>query len=360
MTFANKSRTGTRVYTQNLYRALEQHSDWQFRSLDAADEPARLSGGLASNLSSILWLRSRAETRLLSDPPDLFHAAAYLAPRHLACPLILNIFDTSYLTYPQHFDWKWKIYARTVIPSGVRRAAAILTLSDHARSEIARAYRISDEHVFVVPPGIGAEFQPEQASSRLAQVRESYGLRENYLLYVGERHPRKNLGALIEAFECVHRRFPELQFVLAGPRTQAPELAATIASSPASRAIRELGYVPQPDLPALYSGARAFVFASLLEGFGMPPLEAMACGTPVVCAPNPPMPQVLGDAALFTDDSSSRALAEGIERVLSAESLVNQLRARGITRAKRNTWELAAQKTIQVYESVLAAQERVR
>lgn len=359
MTFALRSMTGTRVYTHKLYEALTELSDWNFLQVNGgAPTTARPRGNFSTSAQSVLWLLKNAERQAKQIQPDLYHSAAYLGPWRLPCPSVLNVFDTTYLAYPRHFDWKWRVYARTIIPRAIRSATAVLTLSGHARDEILKAYRVPRERVRIVAPGIGAEFQPHRDVVRLARLRAKYGLAENYLIYVGGREPRKNLPALVKAFEIVRRAYPDLQFVIAGPRAKPAENSHVMESSSAAPAIREPGFVPQEDLPALYAGARAFFYASMLEGFGMPPLEAMACGTPVVTAPNPPMPEVLGDAALFTADDSPAALAQGMLRLLSDNTLARELGARGVARAKHFTWENAARKTIEVYQELLAQSGR--
>lgn len=356
MTFAARGLTGTRVHTQTLFQFLAAQADWEMQQI--CDPWNADKGKLKSNARSMTWLWSGLEKELQRAQPDLFHVAAYLGPRCAPCPMIVNVFDTTYLTYPHDFDWKWRFYARVVIPATVKRAAAIITDSEIMRDDIVRAYHTPPQRVHVVPPGIGGEFHPIGNADTIVAMRARYKLGENYLLYVGERHPRKNLPALLAAFARARSAFPTLEFAVAGPRRETKEFERAVNEFKIREAVRELDYVPQSDLPALYAGARAFLFASKLEGFGMPPVEAMACGTPVISAPNPPMPKVLGDAAWFTENDSPDALATGIVRVLRDEPLANQLRARGIERARLYSWESSARKTLGIYETVLKNKAR--
>lgn len=359
MTFTTRTMTGTRVYTHNLYDALLRVSDWNFVKVYGSSETnTHGRGKLQGNLQNIAWLFGRAEKQAKQMRPDLYHSAAYLGPWRLPCPGVLNVFDTSYLAYPHQFDWRWKMYARTVIPNAVKHASAVLTLSEHARGEIVRAYNLPCERVHIVAPGIGAEFRPVSDPIILQALRAKYELADNYVLYVGARHPRKNLPALVRALEMVRGKHPDLQFVIAGPVDRNSEPLPDLASVNGRPALRQVDFVPQQDLAALYSGARAFFYASKLEGFGIPPVEAMACGTPVVTAPNPPMPEVLGDAALYTDDDSPSALAQGMLRLLSDAALAQELRERGISRARMYTWENAAHKTLGIYQEILARSKR--
>lgn len=355
MTFTVRSLTGTRVYTQKLFQAIAAQGAYDLGELYGNREagvPRR--GTLRSNARNILWLLSGLENELKRAHPVLFHAAAYLGPLRAPCPMILNVFDTTYAAFPRDFDWKFRFYARTFIPSAIRRASAILTLSGHARGELMRLYGLPGERVHIVPPGVGAEFHPLDDPNELARVRAKYDLPEKYLIYVGGRNHRKNVPVLIAAFARARREIPDLHLVLAGPRSGPHATDAPISASGAAHAIRQLDFVPEADLPALYADARACIFASRLEGFGMPPVEAMACGTPVVAAPNPPMPEVLGDAAWFTANDSVEAMTAGILRVLGDDALRVTLRERGIERAHLYAWTESARKTIGIYDHVLA------
>lgn len=354
-TFAQREWTGTRIYTRNLYHAVAATQRVTLQELRRArashGAPRR---GALSAAQNILWLTRGLERALNARAPDLLHVAAYVGPRRAPCPIIANIFDITYLAYPQDFDWKWRAYARWVIPHTARTAAAIVTLSEHARGEIIRAYQLAPERVHIVAPGIGSEFHPPIALSAVEKSRAQYNLSADYLLYVGAANERKNISALIAAFARLRADFPRLTFVLAGhPFSSRDKVTQALRAHAVENAVTRLAYVPQADLPLLYAGARAFVYASKLEGFGMPPVEAMACGTPVVAAPNPPLPDVLGAAAYWADDDSPAALARAIRRVLTDETLAQTLRARGIARAQMYTWQDAARKTIQVYENVL-------
>lgn len=358
MTFTARNVTGTGVYSRKLYAGIAADRGWDLRALDGSAGTGERFGNLLPHLRNLVWLWAGLENELVRAKPDLFHAAAFLGPRHAPCPMLVNVFDTSYITFPQAFDWKWHFYARTVIPRTLKNSAAILTLSEHARGEIARSYAVPRRRIHIVPPGIGQEFRADLDADSVARVRAKYKLGENYLIYVGGRSARKNVPALVEAFALARHALPDLELALAGPIPHHNPLTPVLAATGAAQAIHELDYVPQDDLPALYAGARAFVYPSKLEGFGIPPVEAMACGAPVISAPNPPMPQVLGDAACFTENDSPGALAAGILRVLQDESLRRTLREHGIHRAKLYTWENSARKTVEIYKEILTRSGR--
>lgn len=354
MTFAYNSMTGTRVLARQLTTALRKLDVYEIVEVTARAGGDAQKTNRANGIGNVWWLGRELSRVLETEHAALLHVAAYVGPRRAPCPSIANIFDTTYLTYPNDFDWKWRAYAQVFIPNTIRRASAVLTLSEHAKSEIARHYKLLPEQVNVVYPGVSGVFCRTADAETINAAREKFDLPENYLIFVGAQMPRKNIPALIQALGKLGDDLGNLTLVLVGPRERGSSEIQRVISELGLRArVRELGFIGDVDLAVLYQGARAFVYASKLEGFGMPPVEAMACGTPVVCAPNPPMPEVLGDAAYFTQNDSPEALAEGIARVLKDEALAQTLRARGIARAQMYTWENAARKTLAVYQQVL-------
>jgi glycosyltransferase involved in cell wall biosynthesis len=357
MTFAAKSLTGTRVFAQNLFDALCAQNGYAMRAVNAnAITRAERSGNLWTGLQNVWWLQNGLPRAVRDQHAALLHIGAYLGPRRAACPVIVNVLDTTYLEFPDDFDWKWRLYARLWIPPALENAAALVTLSEHARGEIARRYRVARAKIHVVYPGIASEFHPTADARTIAGTRARYALPDEYILFVGAQETRKNIPALLRAFHLARAEFPNLALALIGPRGGgSAEMARVRRALNLARAVRELGYVPQSDLPALYAGARAFVYASKREGFGMPPVEAMACGAPVIAAPNPPLPEVLSDAAYFARDDTPAALAQAIGHVLRDDALAQLLRAKGRARAREFTWARAARATMQIYADVLRA-----
>ncbi|MBI4673043.1 MAG: glycosyltransferase family 4 protein [Chloroflexi bacterium] len=355
MTFAVKSLTGTRVFAQNLFDALCAQSAYELRAINANEiTRAEKTGNVLTGLRNWWWLQHELPHAVKAEHVALLHCAAYLGPRHAACPMVANILDTTYLAFPRDFDWKWRFYARTLIPPTVSNAAAILTLSEHARGEIARAFDAPRAKIKIVYPGVAAEFHAAADASTIAALRARYALPNSYVLFVGAQETRKNIPTLVHMLTRVRNEFAGLGLVLVGPRgSGSPEIQRVVNALGSRDAVREVGYVAQGEMPALYAGARAFVYASKLEGFGMPPLEAMACRIPVIAAPNPPLPEVLGDAAYFAPDDSPDALAQALARVLRDDALGDVLRARGLERAREFTWARAARTTIRIYDEIL-------
>lgn len=344
LSFASKSRTGTRVYAEQLCAALTALGDYEI-------QPVR---NLFSGARNLWWLQVELPRLLAQQRAALVHAAAFLGPLRAPCPMVVNVFDTIYLDYPAEFDAKWRLYARLLIPPTVRRAVAIITLSEHAQTQIAQAYRVPLDRVRVIPPGVGAEFRVTPTPAQITETRASFGLGERYLLFVGATEPRKNVASLVDALALLRHQFPDLELALVGPRGRGwKAIEDSITRHGLQNAVHEVGFVASSDLASLYAGAHAFVFPSLAEGFGMPLIEAMASGTPVVAATNAPTPEVVGEAACLARGSDSQALADAVSRVLSDPWYAADLVERGRARAALYTWERAARETAQVYRDVL-------
>jgi glycosyltransferase involved in cell wall biosynthesis len=265
--------------------------------------------------------------------------------------VVITVHDATDLTMPDLYPASWRLLHAVWGVPAVRRAAAIIVPSAAARLEVARAYRIAPERVWVTHEGVDARFRPMVApDATLAR----YGLRRPYVLFVGTAGPRKNLDRLLEAFARTCRASPAIdqQLVLAGPR---PGLARRLGERARSLGVADRlvfpGWIEEQDLPAVYAGARCLCYASLAEGFGLPIVEAMACGIPVLTSNCSSMPEVAGDAALLVDPLSVDAIAGGLTRLLTDEPLRRDLVARGLARARGLTWDGTAMATARVYRA---------
>jgi glycosyltransferase involved in cell wall biosynthesis len=297
---------------------------------------------------------------------DIFHATEHLLPPLRRLRTVFTFHDAIYALFPQYHLPMNRLFLGSMMPRFLRRADAIVTVSECSKGDAVRLYGIDPARIRVIYEGVDARFQPVTDPARLAQVRARYALPERYVLYVGTIEPRKNLVALLEAWSKI--RISDFEFrnllVIAGKK-------GWLYESFFSR-LRELGlegevilpgYIADEDLPAVYSAASVFVFPSLYEGFGLPPLEAMACGTPVVCSNASSLPEVCGpaaaggsvdrpEAALLVEPTDVAALAQAMERVLSDEPLRATLRARGLAQAAQFSWERTARETLAVYREV--------
>ncbi|MHB1417624.1 MAG: glycosyltransferase family 4 protein [Chloroflexota bacterium] len=265
---------------------------------------------------------------------------------------VVTIHDAIAFRYPQGYPWLNNFLHRRYIPALLGQVDAVITVSRYSKRELTRFLRLPAAAVAVVPNGVDGRFRPLSAGSARA-VAARYGLSGRYILSVGAVQARKNLGQLLEAFARLHALFPQHKLAIAGPSLWKHEgLQSQVSRLGLVDKVALLGYVADEDLPALYGAAEAFVFPSLYEGFGLPPLEAMACGCPVVCSDATSLPEVAGDAALLVNAGDPADLAEGMRRVLEDGDLRMQLRERGLLRAGAFSWEETARLTLDTYRRV--------
>jgi glycosyltransferase involved in cell wall biosynthesis len=289
---------------------------------------------------------------IIHDPNGI---APFLAPR-LGAKRIVTIHDAFAYVHPEmhnRFDnWRYRWH----LPYAAGRADAVITNSQHSQSDLVLHLGLPADHVHVTPLGVDCSFTPVSDGPGRAAVLAGYGIKPPYLLYVGSINGRKNVARLFEAYARVRARHPEVTLVVGGKRQwQTAEIDATFRRLDLGDNIHFTGYLDDADLPALYSAAAAFVFPSLYEGFGLPPLEAMACGTPVVTSNVSSLPEVTGEAALLVDPLDVAGLAAAIGRVIDDPALAATLRARGLARAQQFTWERAARETLAIYNQVRLA-----
>ncbi len=316
----------------------------------------------------------------------LYHSPYYLMPYLPGVPSLVTSYDLIPLFYPEYYAATQRLIYRLAHILALRTARVILAISQATQSDLVRAFHVDPRRVHVTPLAADATFAPRSAA-QIAAARSKYALPEQYALYLGINKPHKNLPRLVEAWRLskINFKISNIKLVIAGQwderypeaRQLAKEtgLAACRRGSLAPRGRRAqgpmlqglsdrlldqiifAGPVEETDLPALYSGATLFVFPSLYEGFGLPVLEAMACGTPVVCSNTSSLPEVAGDAALQVNPLDVDALAEAIGRALINDELRRNLREKGLAQAARFSWEQTARKTQSAYET-LAGLER--
>jgi alpha-1,3-rhamnosyl/mannosyltransferase len=293
------------------------------------------------------WLMRRARVDVVHTP---IFAGMVAAPR----PYVLTLHDLIPLQTPEVISRTAAAYWRLVLPRAVRRADAIITGSDFTRAEILEYFDLAPERVVTVPHGVEPRFVPVDDVAGLRAVRARHRLPDRFVLFVGIASPRKNLDRLVRAFGALtDEERGDTHLLLAGPPGWKNEaLDAAIASSPVTSRIRHLGVVPDDDLPALYSLARAVANLSAREGFGLPALEAMACGAPLVCADRTSFPEVVGDAAVLVDPDDESAVARALAEAIAGGAEVLARRARGLVRARDFTWARSAAATLAVYRRV--------
>jgi glycosyltransferase involved in cell wall biosynthesis len=270
---------------------------------------------------------------------------------------IVTIHDAIAFRYPNAYPWFNNFLHRCYVPATVSNVDRVHTVSRCSAADLTAMAEVPASKISVVPLAASPGFKPvDPAAAR--QVTAKYGLDDRpYILSVGAQQARKNRDRLLAAFALVHQQFPDCRLVVCGPTLwRPPDLAASWPNGDGKDAVRFIGYVPEAELPALYSGATLFTFPSLYEGFGLPVLEAMACGTPVVCSGTSSLPEVAGAAAVSVDPLNVADIAGAMTRLLRHEDLRRSLRERGLARAAEFTWERAAAEVVGVYNRTLDGQ----
>ena len=292
---------------------------------------------------------------LRRERPDVFHAPHYVLPPAVPCRSVVTIHDCIHLMFPQYLPNKAAYaYARVSMWAAVKRSNCILTVSEASKRDILHFFNVAPEKIVVVYNAIDDHFWLTPPEEEVARVRESYQLDHQFVLYVGNIKPHKNLVRLIEAFDELRRSGPEeLKLLIIGDEiSKLPSLRRAVHRHKLHKHVRFLGYVSDGTLRILYRLASLFVFPSLYEGFGLPPLEAMASGTPVVTSNQSSLPEVTGDAAVLVDPYDVSSIVDGMRRVLTDPVLAANLRRRGPERAREFSWPRSVQKIRAVYEQV--------
>ncbi len=299
-------------------------------------------------------MQTRAFSVLNEVNPDLAHFTNSISPLGTRVPTVLTIHDMSLSLFPQFHPLRRRL-TRPLVRLCARKAKAIITVSESARRDMMRLWGLPPDGIHVVPEAPAPEFKPLKESEMLEQVRRRYGLSQRFILYVGTIEPRKNLTRLLRAFAGMRRRqVLTHQLVLAGSLGWGfREVIESIDPLGLNDSVRFLGYVPFADLPALYNLSEFFVFPSIYEGFGLPVVEAMASGTPVISSRESSLNEVGGGAVEFIDPLEVESIEQALVRLATDEELRESLASEGLARVGRFSWRKAAQATLTVYRSVL-------
>lgn len=304
---------------------------------------------------SAIWHRLRIPlpVDLVTGPVDIFHAPDYVLPPVSSGVTMITVHDLAFLIHPECADQNLRLFLEKTVPRSAARANYIITDSENTRNDVICLLDADPERVFVVPGGVDPSFVPANEEA-VHQVRCEYELKLPYVLAVGVIEPRKNFPRLIDAFSRFRVRTGlNYELVIAGGNGWlSDETYREAERSPFANNVRFTGYVPDRHLAALYSGAEVFAYPSLYEGFGLPVLEAMACGTTVVCANTSSLPECAGDAALLFPPDDPDAMAATLEQACGDTALRTDLIRRGERRVAEFQWERAAERMIEIYERV--------
>ncbi len=313
-----------------------------------------------ASIEKLIWEQYAAPFAARKAKVDLLYVPYFAPPLFPGMPSVITIHDVIPLRLPQYrTDPKMKAYLQ-LITRAAHKATLIITVSQHAKQDMMDALKLPAERIRVIYEAAGEEYNLITDQALLARVRANYGLTGRYVLYLGGLDQRKNVPQLVRAFAQLykHLRDPDLQLLIAGnpdkqsgplfpdPRPVAAELGVT------DQVICR--FIEEEDKPAIYSGASVFVFPSLYEGFGLPPLEAMSCGTPVICSNRTSLPEVVGDAAIKLDPDNIYEIVEAMYSVLTNSTLRLDLQARSLKRAAQFNWRQTATETLATFEEAVA------
>ncbi len=316
---------------------------------------------LSDRQLAVLWQRLRVPVPVewITGQVDLYHSPDFVLPPVRRARTALTVHDLSFLRHPECSSPPLLEYLLRAVPRSVARADVLLADSENTRQDLVELLGVEEERVFVVYAGVDARFAPRTPDPQRAAVLERYGIRRPFILGLGTLQPRKNFCRLIHAYaqlrdEC---RVPHQLVIGGGKGWLYEDIFDAVDTLGLHGDVLLSGFVDDADLPTLYRAADAFAFPSLYEGFGIPVLEAMSCGTPVVTSTTSSLPEVAGDAALCVPPDDVGALAHALWRLLDDQELRAVLRERGLAQAGRFTWESAAEQLLRVYRHVLSLEE---
>jgi Glycosyltransferase len=356
---------GSRTYIHCLTQALIRRGGENVYTLyhpDVSTAPKDAYAGTNITLGRVAPSRVK---RLLSfghllrrDHIDLFHCQ-YLAPPMLPCPYVLTLHDIIHESNPEFYPGGLRSLMSRLYPRSARKAAAVLTISEYSRQEIIKRYQIPEARVRVALLAADDSFKPATDQAQVRRAARRYGINGKYILFVGRIEPRKNIPGLIEAFGMLTADGATGHtLVIAGMMDDLYRKFHTETTARFCGRVVFTGKVEQEDLPSLYAGADLFVYPSFAEGFGLPPLEAMACGTPVIASNTTSLPEVVGEAGILIDPHDTTALAHAMQRVLADADLQRTLRTRGLEQSQKFSWDKTATVTAGIYEAIFNPQAR--
>ena len=354
---------GVGTYVRNLVRYLARLDHENEYVLFCRPEDCSLSEPLGENFRAVaepappysMTEQFRIPFSLRRERIDLFHAPHYVLPLLTPCRSVVTIHDCIHLMFPQYLPNRLAYgYARASLWVATHRSSRILTVSEASKRDILRFFQVPSDKVTVIPNAIDERFGVVPTDEEVVRVRERYQLSDRFVLYAGNVKPHKNLERLIDAFFILRQEgFGNLKLLIIGSEiSKYATLRRAVHRYHLHKHVRFLGFVPNETLAVLYRLADAFAFPSVYEGFGLPPLEAMASGTPVLTSNVSSLPEVVGDAAVLVNPYEPRAIADGLRRLLTDVALRQDLHERGVARARQFSWERSVSRIRDIYNEV--------
>lgn len=338
MTFPDRNRGGSGIYARALAAALRRRDDL---------EVSEIRSGTPGLARTIGWLTSGASAQLRATGAQLLHSPNFVVPWNVPVPFVTTVFDLSTRRFPGDHPLEWRAYERWVMPSRAKAAARVIAISELTRQDAIKTYGVEARRVVTIYPGVDSSFFNAGAHTPGAEPR---------LIFPGAPVARKNLETVLSAMAAA----PTGSFlaraclqISGASADRFPDHASRIAALGLAGRVEWLGLVPTDAMPGVMASADACVYPSLYEGFGFPPLEAMASGTPVVASKASCLPEILGDAALLVEPTDVKAFGDAVESVLSNSDLRARLVAAGREHVRDFTWERCAEQTVDVYRQAL-------
>ena len=364
----NANITGPGVYTYNLVKglnAIDQKNEYyliHYREVDL--DVYKSNKEIIIPLprffkmgKGLIWRNMSLPLRLKGRKLDIVHDTYEAGFFSFKTPFkkIMTIHETAFIRFPGAYRRRGMAYYKYLFPLIVKNTDMIITPSESTKRDLVTYLKVPEDKIRVIYEAADERFKPLDKTA-IIEVRQKYGLDFPFILYVGLMIPKKNIPALIKAYNKLKKTGMEHKLVITGrkaPRVENAEIFEIVERLNLQKDVIFTGYIPPDDLPGLYNAADLFVYPSFNEGFGLPPLEAMACGTPVITSNTSSLPGVVGDAGIMIDPYDIEGLAEAMDKVLTNQALRQEMIKKGLKRAKRFSWEKMARETLKVYESVL-------
>ncbi|MBI4789825.1 MAG: glycosyltransferase family 4 protein [Chloroflexi bacterium] len=288
---------------------------------------------------------------------DVFHATEHLLPPLKKAKTVFTLHDLIFRLFPEYHLPLNHWFLTNTMPHFLRRAGAIIAVSECTKRDAITNYQLPPDKITVIYEGVNPALKPITDPGCIAEARARYAKNLRFVLFLGTIEPRKNIPALLDALQVLRGRGLPHRLLIAGRKGWLYHgVFEHVRRTGMETEVDFLDHVPDEDLPALFAACDAFVFPSLYEGFGLPPLEAMACGAPVICSNTSSLPEVVGDAALLVNPRDVGEIAGAIERVVRDTALKNELRVKGLAQAAKFSWERAARETLSVYQRLFSTQ----
>ena len=303
----------------------------------------------------ILWEQFILPIQCRRHKIDLLHSPGYVSPIVLPCPSVVSIHDMNYFFFPDDWSRLALLALKILVPLSARSSSQVIAVSQSSKKHIVKILKISEDKVNVTHNGVEKIFHPHHTRPDILKIKNRMGIKGSFILSVAFSHPHKNLGRLLQAYYILRKdRGVTHQLLLTGsPGRDHLELVRKVRKLGIDQEVIFTGYLPGHQLPLVYQAADLFVFPSLYEGFGLPILESMACGTPVVSSNAASLPEVVGKAGILVDPYDIDEMAEAMYRVLSDKSVAEDLTKRGLEQSKKFSWTETARKTLAIYEKVM-------